>query len=311
MTRLLPSLGLVAALAVTLPAVGGASAPLSGASSARAAANTQTYQDSTNEDPQGPDIKSITVSNDNTGLITFAIDVPNQASLSGEKIVDLSIDADNNTATGDPDPLDPGADYAIELFQNQVNLFQWDGTNFSRTASGPSQASLVFTNGANGPSISISNVELGNTKQFKFNVLVASGLKIDASGNLDATDAHADFAPDLTHGFYSYVVKTAKLKLLARKFHTVPGRPKAGALYSVRMTAVRNDTGAALASGTVTCTAKIGGKAVTARTHRIANKEAQCAWLIPRSARGKRITGSIAVVFEGQKVTKPFSAPIG
>src|SRR5262249_27561151 len=158
----------------------------------------------------GPDITTITVSNDNTGLITFQINIANQASLSGETIVDVSIDADNNVMTGDPDPLDPGADYGIELFQNQVNLFQWDGKTFSRNASGPSQATLVFTNASTGPIIKISNTELGNTKKFKFQVSVVSGVTTDAAGNLDFTGAHADFAPDLNHGFYSYDVKTAK-----------------------------------------------------------------------------------------------------
>src|SRR2546425_1284673 len=98
-------------------------APAGIASPTRVATNTTTYQDSTGEDPKGPDITTITVSNDNTGLITFQINIANQASLSGETIIDVSIDADNNVKTGDPDPFNPGADYGIELFQNQVNLF--------------------------------------------------------------------------------------------------------------------------------------------------------------------------------------------
>jgi hypothetical protein len=288
-------------LVAALPALGGASAT-------RVTANTTTYQDSTGEDTQGPDIKSITVSNDNTGLVSFDVNVPNQASLSGEKLTDLLIDSDNNPATGDPDPLNPGADYAIELFQNQVNLYKWDGQTYSRTASGPSQATLVFAQGANGPTIKISAVELGDTKKFNFNVTAISGVTFDASGNLDFTNARADFAPDLGHGLYNYEVKTAPLRLLARNFKV--GSARAGALFTVRMTAVRNDTGAVLQGGTVKCAAKISGKSIGARVHKIANKQAQCGWQLPGSARGKRITGSITVVFEGQKVTKTFSASI-
>jgi hypothetical protein len=301
LSRLLPSLVLMVVLVAALPALGGAS-------STRAQANTMTYQDSTNEDPQGPDIQSVVVSNDNTGIVSFQVNVPNQASLSGEKLVDLLIDSDNNPATGDPDPLNPGADYAIELFQSQVNLYKWDGQTYSRTASGPSQATLVFTQGANGPQIKISTVELGDTKKFNFDVTAISGVTIDSSGNLDFTNAHADFAPDLGHGLYSYDVKTEALKLLAKNVRI--GTARAGSLFTVRMTAVRNDTGAALQGGTVNCKAKISGKAIGARTHRFANKQAQCAWQIPGSARGKRITGSITVVFEGKKVTKTFSVAI-
>ena len=103
-------------------------------------------------------------------------------------------------------------------------------------------------------------------------------------------------------------MKTQALKLLAKNVRIATAR--AGGLFTVWMTAVRNDTGAALQGGTVKCTAKISGKAIGARTHGFASKQAQCAWQIPGSARGKRITGSITVVFEGKKVTKTFSAAI-
>jgi hypothetical protein len=302
LSRIFPPLALFLVLVAALPA-------LSGAAATRVAANTKTFDDSVNENGgAGPDIKSVTVSNDNTGLISFDINVPNQAALSGEKLTDLLIDSDNNPATGDPDPLNPGADYAIELFQNQVNLYKWDGQTYSRTASGPSQATLIFSQGATGPKISISNVELGNTKKFNFNVTAISGVVFDASGNLDFTNAQADFAPDLGHGLYSYDVKTAKLKLVARSVKI--GSARAGGLFTISMAAVRNDTGAVLQGGTVKCVAKINGASVGARTHKVANKRAVCAWQLPGSARGKRITGSITVVFEGQKVTKTFSASI-
>ena len=87
MVRTLPFLGLFAALAVVFPVVGGATP-------AHALANSVTFQDSRGEDPQGPDINTITVSNDNSGLITWKIDIPNQAQLSGSVITEITIDAD-------------------------------------------------------------------------------------------------------------------------------------------------------------------------------------------------------------------------
>ena len=282
-----------------------------GATPARATANSVTFQDSRGEDPQGPDINTVTVSNDNTGMINWKIDIPNEAQLSGEKIIDVLIDADNNKATGDPDPLSgPGADYAIELFEQQVNMFQWDGQTYSRSAAGPSEATLIFTDSATGPTISINKSELGNTTKLSFQATVISGVTTDPSGNLDFTNAHADFAPDLGHGFYPFDVKTAPLKLVATKFKTSPSRPRAGGAFSMSMSAVRNDTGAAIQSGTVNCAARAGGATLRARTHRIANSVATCMWAIPASARGKAFRGSITVVFEGKKVTKTFSSVI-
>jgi hypothetical protein len=304
LVRPLKFLGLIAVLAAVFPVVGGASP-------ARTAANSVTFQDSRGEDPQGPDITAVTVANDNTGLITFKIDVPNQAQLSGEKLIDLVIDADNNKATGDQDPLNPGADYAIELFQQQANLYQWDGQTYSRSAAGPSQATLIFADSPTGPTISINAVELGGTKKLNFSATVISGLRFDDSGNLDFANAHADFAPDLGHGLYPFEVKVAPLKLLAKSFKTAPKRPRAGGTFTMSMTAVRNDTGAAIQGGTVKCVARAGGSTLAARTHRFANKVAVCAWSIPASARGKTFRGSITVLFEGKKVTKTFSSSIG
>ena len=306
MVRALKLFAPIAVLAAVFPVVGGA-APV------RTTANSATFTDSRGEDPQGPDITTVEVSNDNTGLITFKINVPNQAQLSGEKLIDIVVDADNNKATGDPgDQVNtPGGEYAIELFQQQANLFQWDGQTYSRSAAGPSQATLIFQDSPTGPTISINATELGNTKAFSFDVTVISGLKFDDAGNLDFTSAHADFAPDLTHGRYPFEVKVAPLKLLAKNFKTSPSRPRAGGAFTMSMTAVRNDTGAAIQGGTVKCAAKAGGAGLTARTHRIANKVAVCTWSIPASARGKSFRGSITVVFEGKKVTKTFSAAIG
>jgi len=303
LVRTLKFLGLIAVLAAVFPVLGGA-AP------ARTTANSVAYQDSTGEDPQGPDITSTTVSNDNTGLITFDFKITNHTTVPGDMLGLLFVDTDNNPATGDP--TSGGADYAIQLFQNQVDLFQWDGTNYSRSASGPAEATLIFTNAPTGPVIKISALELGNTKKFNFAFLFITGIVTDpATGDLDLSKAHVDAAPDPNHGLYSYEVKVAPLKLLATKFRKIPGRPIAGRPFSVRIVAFRSDTGVALQNGTVKCTARVGGRSLTARTHKIANKEAQCAWAIPASARGRTIRGSISVVFEGLKVTKTFTAYVG
>jgi len=306
LVRAFKFLALLAATAAVFAAV-------TGAAPARPDANKVTFQDSRGEDPAGPDITSIDVSNDNTGLISFKINVPNQSQLSGEKLYDILVDADANPATGDPgDQFSaPGAEYAVELFQQQANLFQWDGQTYSRSAAGPSQATLIFQDSPTGPTISINASELGNTKKFSFDVTAISGLKFDDAGNLDFSQAHADFAPDLTHGRFTFDVKVAPLKLLAKNFRVAPSRPRAGGVFAMSMTAVRNDTGAVIQGGTVKCLAKAGGGALGARTHKFVGKSAVCTWAIPASARGKVFRGSITVVFEGKKVTKTFSAAIG
>ena len=65
-------LGLIALACVVLPAAVGA-APVA------ATANTTTYTDSTGENPAAPDITTIVVSNNDAGIISFKINVPNRA----------------------------------------------------------------------------------------------------------------------------------------------------------------------------------------------------------------------------------------
>jgi hypothetical protein len=295
-------LGVIAVLVAfaALPVTDGASEPLA------RAANSKTFDDSTGESADAPDITSVVVSNTNAGLITFKINIPNRPTLTEDMEMDIFVDSDINTSTGDPDFL--GTDYAIQLFGSRVDMFRWDGKTYSRTATDPPQTSLVFSY-AGGVTVKISAAELGNTTRLNFFADAISGIALDANGDPDFTKAKFDFAPDLGHGLWNYEVKTAPLKLVAKKF--TAGKPRAGTLYTVRLVAARNDTGAVLEGGQVSCKASVGGRPIAARTHRIVNKEARCVWLIPSTARGETIRGSIAVAFEGRKVSKSFAKTIG
>ncbi len=133
----------LAVVCVALPAAAaGTPAPLASASPARSSDNSVTFQDSTGENPK-IDIQTVTVSNDDAGLITFQINIPDQPALTGDMLIDITADTDANPTTGDPQSL--GGDYAIELFQGQVNLFRWDGTSFTRRLGDPPESSLIFS----------------------------------------------------------------------------------------------------------------------------------------------------------------------
>ena len=95
-------------------------------------ANSVTYTDSTGEDPQAPDITTIVVSNNDAGIISFQINIPNRPTLTPDMGIFLFIDSDANAATGDPDNL--GAEYVIQSLGGEIILFKWDGTDFVGTA---------------------------------------------------------------------------------------------------------------------------------------------------------------------------------
>lgn len=299
--RLIAAVSVCAALPL---AAGAALSPAANASPAVAQANTVTFQDSTGERPNAPDITTVVVSNTDAGLISFRINGPGR--LAEGMLVGIDIDSDNNPATGSPDPLSPGAEYAIQLFGGSADLFRWDGTNFTRRVNDPPQATLVFSD----LTIRINASELGNTTRFNFGTTVITGITLDANGEPDFSRAEFDFAPDAGHGFWNYTVRIAPLRLVAKRFSLTPSRPQAGRALTARLVAARSDTGAVVRGGRVVCSASVAGSRIAGRG-RFVGSEARCVWQIPSSARGKRLTGSIAVVFEGRRATRSFAATVG
>ncbi|HXR11083.1 MAG TPA: hypothetical protein VN770_02205 [Gaiellaceae bacterium] len=290
---------LVAVLAALVVAVPGALA-----GSARTSDNSQTFLDSTGEDPNAPDITSIVVSNDDTGLITFKMNISNRPSLTGDMEIDVFLDTDANPATGDPQS--DGAEYAIVLVQGSVALFKWNGSDY---VDAPSQSSLVYSYDASGATIKVSASDLGGTKAFNFSTVAGSGITVDANGTPNYSNASADFAPDLGHGTYAYQVKTT-LRLSVSTFQTTPAAPKAGATLSASLAATENDTGGPVTGGTVACRATAGGKTVPVTSHAEANGVGTCVWKVPKTAKGKKLTGTVTVTVRGATVSKSFSVRV-
>jgi hypothetical protein len=300
-------IGLLLALAVALVAVptvatGGTSAP------AAPAVNSQTYTDSTGENPAAPDISTIVVSNDDAGMLNFRINIPNRPTLGQDMYMVMFFDTDNNPATGSLE--DGGAEYVMELFRGEIALFRWDGANFTRRFGDPSAVTLSFAY-QGGITIRISANELGATKAFRFFVIVLSGIVIDpVSGEPDFTNAVGDAAPGGGVGLYPYTVIVAPPTLVVRNVKNTPARPIAGREFTMRMRATRSDTGAVVQNGRVTCVGRAGNARLRAVTARVVAGAATCTWRIPPLAKGKRFTGSITLVFEGLRATRGYSSRI-
>jgi hypothetical protein len=279
-------------------------APVALGGSTRAAANSATFTDSVGEDANAPDITTVAVSNDDAGAITFTINISNRPALTPDMFVLVFLDTDRNANTGDVDSL--GADYVIQLISGAVDLFQWNGSDY---APATSQTSLTFAYGTAGATIHISAADLNKTKAFNVGVIAVSGVTFDAAGNANFDNIHRDVAPDPGHGFWSYDVLT-KLVLSVTAFTTSPKPAKAGRAFSVSLAATENDTAGPVQTGTVTCTATLGGKRVVAIRHVVANGVASCIWPIPKTAKGQTIRGTITLTVQGAKVTRPFSAKL-
>ncbi len=266
------------------------------------AANSKTFQDATGEDPEAPDITTVAVSNDDTGLVTFKIAVANRPSLTPDMVFLIFLDTVPNA--GDADSL--GADYALQLVTGSAALFKWSGSDFEAA---PSQASVSFTYEPSGPEIRVRAGELGSPKAFQFVVLAVSGVTEDASGDPDFTNAHDDFAPDAGGGLYAYDVLTT-VTLKAVGFTTSPKPARAGKTFSVGLAATQSTTSRLVTGGTVVCTATVGGQGLRLKAKRIRNGVATCVWAIPKNAKGKTVRGSITLLVEGAQLKRSFSAKI-
>ena len=297
----------VAVVALPTVASGAFSAP---ATPEAVAANSTSYQDSSGENPAAPDITTLTVSNTDAGMLSFRVNVPNRPSFGQDMLVVLFVDADNNAATGDPDPLGQGVDYVVEIFGGEAALFRWDGTNFTRRAGDPPATSLIFSY-QGGITINISTAELGNTKALKFNVIVFSGITIDpTTSDLDFTNAVGDIAPAAGAGLYQYEVKITPPTLVVRSLKPTPKNPIAGRPFTLRLVAARSDTNAVVQNGRVTCMGRIGNARLRAQVQRVQGGAATCTWNLPPTAKGKTFRGSVAVVFEGLRASQAYSGKV-
>jgi hypothetical protein len=295
--KLVVSLVAVLALAA-LPAAAPGSA-------GRAASGSTTYPDSIGEDSQAPDITATSVANDDAGLITFHFAVANRPALTADMLIEIDLDTDNSSSTGDTQELTPGTDYIIQLTPGAVDLFKWSGSEFP----GSTAPSLTYFYDTTGATIRINASDLGNTRTLNFAAIAISGLTTDPDGNLNLSGAHADPTPDRGHGAFTYQVRVT-VSLTAAAFTITPRTVSAGKSFSVGLAAIESDTGGPVEQGAVACAARVAGKALRVKSRRVANGVAVCVWTAPAAAKGKRVTGSITLTAKGAKLTRSFTARV-
>jgi hypothetical protein len=262
--------------------------------------NSQTFNDSRGEDAAAPDIAATKVSNDDTGLIAFEIEIPNRPAITPDMV--LLTYVDSAPGAGDPDSL--GADWVIQLEAAGATLFKWSGSDYTAAES---QSTLSSAYGPSGARLGVNASELGAPKAISFATIAISGLAFDAAGNVDFANAHRDIAPD--NGFYSYEVRTT-FSLKSAGFAITPAPPRAGASFSVGLAATQSDTAGYVRQGAIACTARVGGAALRITSRRLVNGVAACAWSVPKTAAGKTIRGSITLTVKGAKLTKSFSVRV-
>lgn len=261
--------------------------------SARQAANSVTFTDTTGE-PDVADITTVTVSNDDNGLIALQVDIANEPALIPGMVVAVDVDSDGDAATG----FGPaGIEYAFAVSATGGSFNRWNGTGFEQPATPSFSGS--YANGV--ATFRISAKDLGGSRAFTFFAMASVGV--------DTSTPTTDRAPDEGQALYAYDVRIAP-KLVAGKATTLPSPARHGRFVTVRLPVAISDTGDPAASPLVTCSARVATKALPARRKSFSHGVASCAFLVPATARGKTLRGTIAVTLRSVRVSRPFAVRV-
>jgi hypothetical protein len=264
------------------PAVLVATAVLLLAASAGAAGR---YTDPSGDSNGAPDITGATVGSAPNGQIVFTIRVTNLPSPADVQTY-LFINADNDRNTGSL--AGDGADYgfAVDELDNTYSFARWNGTEWSETP----DSTVQVASGSAEVLVSVNRSELGNTSGFRFWARTVQG---------DAMDT----APDA--GQWNYSLAAGGPEVRAVLLRTQPsGAPKAGKTFTLTPVGLRlpdfGEPGATVPRPeSYRCTAKLGGRRLAGRG------TGRCTLTIPTTAKGKRLTVALTVVYQG--VTKTFT----
>jgi hypothetical protein len=259
-------------------------------SAAQVAGAAASYTDPAGDSGTAPDITAVTAANDAAGALTFTVRT-NQPVLAADALVDLAFDTDQNPQTGGS-----GVEFLFLISSGGWEFLRWNGSTF--VAAGAPSANGSYVNGV--ATFKVNKADLGGVEKFTF---WADSYQFDANDNVIAEDT----SPNGTDA-YEYTF-TKPLTLRASKVTTTPAKPAAGKAFIVGTRVTRGDNGAALASGVVKCTVRVGTAPLRA-TGRVSNGVALCSMKLPKTAKGKLIKVTVKVTFQGVSTTSTYSARI-
>ncbi|HEV8248708.1 MAG TPA: hypothetical protein VGQ15_01925 [Gaiellaceae bacterium] len=246
-------------------------------------AGIHTYDDFIEDSGAAPDFCAANaVTNDNRA-VTIGIHVHNRSGLAPNDAYSILFDTDADPTTGGS-----GAELLLAFDAGGPQLSRWNGASFDVFA--PQSPIVLEWLPGYGPVLQVSRSDLGDPARFDF-VLV--------SGNAE----HADRAPD--RDAWSYPLTPLKLTVASLRI----GRARAGRPFVARMLVMRSDFETELTEGTIRCRAKVAAKRLAGRGSFLGDR-ASCTWQLPKTARGKRLSGSVAVSFQGAQAERAFSVTV-
>ena len=278
----------------------------------RVAVGSSSFTDPTGDAGVAPDIAAVTVSNDDQGLITFRITVPNRSSLGPDDAVAVPL------GTDDPDLASgwrsDGTNFVLVLEASGPSLLAWNGEDMVTLDPAPGSVTGSFSDGVGTVTVRQEDLAPGFPDMSVPIELTFYALGIAFNGN----DVLAqDDAPD-GDAIWKYRLAEA-LRVVVTSF-SADKTVKAGATLVVLMGAAHSDTGAAVASGKIDCKARLGSKALKgkgrfftviltspATGRAVKSPNATCSFKVPKQkSKGKTIRGSMSLRESGVTLNRSF-----
>jgi hypothetical protein len=230
------------------------------------------YSDPIKDAVNAPDFCADERVTNDTQVITIGMHFHNRAALKAGDSISIMLDTDLNQDTGE---IGSGAEYEIALDSAGAQLKRWDGTAFVSTSATPLPMYWVRDYG---PMLTLRRKLIGNPTGFNFVLVSSNGQSSDRAPNA---------------GFWSYSLTPFALLMKSPSL----GRARAGRPFSAAAVVMRSDFNIPLTQGSIRCAAKLAGRPLAGKG-RFANKRVACTWILPRRARGRRLSGSISVTFQ-------------
>jgi hypothetical protein len=255
------------------------------------------FADPGGDQDAAPDVTSVRVSDTKNGWISFAITTANYSASPGESVLIVTIDRDNRSRTGDS-----GADVRITSvggLSGDEQVEQWDPAGgVWRQVTQPTR--VRSRHAGDVTTIEIHRDELEQTRSFGFGI-TAIDFNVAAELVLGV-----DFAPEGRAYFRYSMVNKAALVLTATRLYASPARPRAGRPFAVNLAVRRSDTSRSITSGNVVCRAALDGRALSGQG-RVVGGAGRCSFVLPQTAAGKRLRGTITVRVAGKSVAAGFA----
>jgi len=254
------------------------------------------FADPGNDEDAAPDITDVRVADKKDGWISFAVSTPNHATLPEESILVVLIDSDNRVGNRD---ADADAELQIAYLGGEAVLERLDpGAGEWVPDEAPTR--VRARNSGNVVTIEVHRSELENAPRFGFS-LTSATVDIAAQVVLGI-----DFAPEVGEFFRYTLANKPALSLVATRLSATPSRPRAGKPFAVNLAVRRSDTRRGITSGTVSCKGRLEGKPLKGKGT-VARGAGHCSFVMPRSAAGARLRGTISVRVDGKSVTAGFA----